>query len=131
MYCRKYKIKHSRVPVFDLHVKINRGWWAVEHHARRLLFLGHTECEHQSQILYYNNLSALDKAIEVIFSLQRERGMSTGFKSEEEHDARLLAYYQETDEKIIRLTAEKLTSINNFDQFQLTIKDDIQTLRKQ
>ena len=85
---------------------------------------------HQSLTLYYNNLSALDKAIEVIFSLQRERGMSTGFKSEEEHDARLLAYYQETDEKIIRLTAEKLTSINNFDQFQLTIKDDIQTLRK-
>ncbi|CAM3706557.1 ATP-binding protein [Pseudoalteromonas maricaloris] len=85
---------------------------------------------HQSLTLYYNNLSALDKAIDVIFSLQRERGMSTGFKSEEEHDARLLAYYQETDEKIIRLTAEKLTSINNFDQFQLTIKDDIQTLRK-
>ncbi|MEK0160084.1 ATP-binding protein [Pseudoalteromonas piscicida] len=84
---------------------------------------------HQSLTQYYNNLSGLDNAIEAIFSLQRERGMSTGFNSEKEHEARLLAYYQETDEKIIRLTAEKLTSINNFDQFQLTIKEDLQTLR--
>ncbi|TMN40303.1 ATP-binding protein [Pseudoalteromonas sp. S2755] len=85
---------------------------------------------HKSLTHYYNNLSALDKAIEVIFSLQRERGMSTGFMPEDEHNTRLQVYYQETDTSIHRLAAEKFTSIQNFEQFQLTLKEDVQALRK-
>ncbi|WP_339150051.1 ATP-binding protein [Pseudoalteromonas galatheae] len=85
---------------------------------------------HKSLAHYYNNLSALDKAIEVIFSLQRERGMSTGFMPEDEHNTRLQAYYQETDKNIQKLAAEKFTSIQNFEQFQLTLKEDVQALRK-
>ncbi|MEJ6473217.1 ATP-binding protein [Pseudoalteromonas piscicida] len=84
---------------------------------------------HESQTHYYDNLSVLDKVFGLVFSLQRERGMSTGFKSEGEHQARLNAYYQETDELISSLVSSKLSSLIHFNQTHLTINDDIQSLR--
>lgn len=84
---------------------------------------------HKGQVQYHDNLVALSSVVELVFSLQRERGMSTGFESEAEHSIRLKTYHQETDAQVTALLSETSANLPSFNLLKSTIENDIKNLR--
>lgn len=101
------------------------------------IFIFYLEINYYNQYKVFNksieqysiNLKGLSKVNNLIFSLQRERGMSTGLKGNTEYISRLTQYIDDTNLNIQEVKTK--TRSNFIKEFATQIEEDLNLIRQQ